>query len=112
VDQKKVRVHKFTFEVNNGPLPAGKLVMHSCDMTCCWNPDHLNNGTHKSNREDAMVKGRLPKGETATGAKLTDQDVAAIRASSETHRALGAKFGVSHNIVGRIKRYQKWRHLP
>lgn len=112
VGNRKVRVHNFIFQRGNGPLLPGKLVMHSCDMPCCWNPDHLSDGTHKDNRQDAMKKERLPRGESATKAKLTNEDIALIRASSETHRALGAKFGVSHNIIGRIKRYQKWRHLP
>jgi hypothetical protein len=112
VGRKKVRISKFTYERDYGPLPKGKLVMHSCDIPCCWNPDHLSDGTHKDNRRDAMVKGRLPRGETATGAKLTNEDVVAIRASNETHRSLGDRYGVAHSTIGNIKRRKKWRHLP
>jgi hypothetical protein len=112
IGKKKVRVHNFTFQQDNGAVDPKKVVMHSCDMPCCWNPDHLSEGTHKDNRQDAMMKGRLPKGEDTACAKLANEDVAAIRASSDTHRSLGKKFGVSHNLIGRIKRHQIWRHLP
>jgi len=112
IGKKKVRVHNFTFKKDNGPLPNGKIVMHSCDMPCCWNPDHLSAGTNVDNIADRDKKGRTAKGEMRPDSKLTNDDIAMIRASSETYRALGEKFGVSHNIIGRIKRYQKWRHLP
>jgi hypothetical protein len=109
---KKLRVHNATFRNDKRPLAKDQLVMHSCDMPCCWNPEHLSAGTNKENRQDAMVKGRIPKGEESTQAKLTNDIVAEIRASSETHRALGERYGVSHNVIGKIKRYEKWRHLP
>jgi hypothetical protein len=109
---KKVRIHKFTYEKDRGPLPKGRLVMHSCDMPCCWNPDHLSDGTHKDNRQDAMIKGRLPRGEGAWCAKLTNEDIKEIRLSNKTHRSLGEKYGVSSNLIGQIKRRKIWRHLP
>ena len=112
VGNKKVRVHKYTYELDNGPLPPKMTTMHSCDMPCCWNPDHLSPGTSKDNRQDAMRKGRLPRGEGSSQAKLTDENISEIRGSDETHRALGARFGVSHGVIGNIKRYKKWRHLP
>jgi HNH endonuclease len=112
IGKKKVRVHKHTYEQDNGPLPEGVILRHSCDMPCCWNPDHLLTGTHADNRNDAMLRGRIPNGTRAAGNKLTNADILAIRASDETHRAIGLQFGVSHNVVGRIKRREKWRHLP
>jgi hypothetical protein len=112
VERKKVRVHHFTFQKDNGPLAKGKVVMHSCDMPCCWNPDHLSIGTHRDNTQDSVKKDRWPVGERNVGAKLTNEDIAAIRASFETHRALGSEYGVAHSTIGNIKRRKKWRHRP
>jgi hypothetical protein len=108
---KKVRVHKYTYEQENGPLPDEIILRHSCDMPCCWNPDHLLTGTHADNRNDAMVRGRLPHGETGNGVKLTNDQVIFICSSTDTQRNLGLMFGVAHTTIGAIKRYEKWKHL-
>lgn len=44
-------------------------------------------------------------------AKLTDNQVREIRASTLSHRELGRRFGVTHTMVGYIKRRQSWRHI-
>lgn len=51
--------HRFSWEVNFGPIPDGMLVCHKCDNPTCVRPDHLFIGTQKDNMEDAKRKGRL-----------------------------------------------------
>lgn len=41
--------------------------------------------------------------------RLSDADVAAIRASTETQAALGARYGVSQVAIGKIKRGVTYR---
>jgi len=64
--------------------------------------------------EQQIANRRPSGGELHGSAKLTVDDVIAIRklaSTGMTHRALATKFGVSHTTVGQIVRGQIWRHL-
>ncbi len=50
--------HRAMWLVVNGPIPAGRLVCHTCDNPPCVNFLHLWLGTHSDNSTDATVKGR------------------------------------------------------
>ena len=45
----------------------------------------------------------------AQHAKLDWEKVNAIRESEMSHRTLGAQYGVSLTVIGRIKRNEAWR---
>jgi len=51
-------VHRVSFEVHVRPLREGFFVLHHCDNPCCFNPDHLFEGTNQDNMDDAIAKGR------------------------------------------------------
>ncbi|HEY1878686.1 MAG TPA: HNH endonuclease signature motif containing protein, partial [Caulobacteraceae bacterium] len=51
-------VHRVAWELANGPIPDGKIVMHTCDNRRCCNPEHLKLGTHGENLRDRLKKGR------------------------------------------------------
>ena len=50
--------HRVAYALTQGPIPAGMVVMHSCDNPPCCNPSHLNLGTHAENAQDMYHKGR------------------------------------------------------
>ncbi len=57
------------------------------------------------------AKRSRPKGETHHSAKLTDEQVRAILASSEPTHALATLYGVHQTHITRIQRGARWKHL-
>jgi len=58
---------------------------------------------------DRDAKGRQAKGEGHGNAKLTTEQVVAIRADGRVHSVIAGDYGVSRSNVSLIKRGQAWR---
>lgn len=85
--------HRVSYELHNGPIPAGLVVRHRCDNGRCVNPDHLELGTKADNSRDMVERGRWRGGRPRL---LTDQQVEQIRtAPSGTVANLATGLGVS-----------------
>lgn len=110
---KRIRAHRFSWEVYNGPIPEGVHVLHKCDTPLCVNPDHLFLGTIKDNSRDMHVKGRAPnkKGINHPMVKLTEKEVRSIRLSSLPYREISSEFGVALSAISRIKSGKRWGHV-
>lgn len=110
-----VHAHRVSWELHNDQIPEGICVLHSCDVRHCVNPDHLFLGTRKDNAEDREKKGRgnQVSGERhgRAGAKLSEEQITAIREMPGTLRAVAARFGVHWQTVSNIKSRRHWRHL-
>jgi hypothetical protein len=52
--------HRVAWMLANGPIPEGRLVIHSCDVRRCVRPDHLRLGNHTDNMLDQLSRGRRP----------------------------------------------------
>jgi hypothetical protein len=53
--------HRVSFVLAKGPIEPGQVVMHTCDVPACVNPDHLALGTQGDNIRDCFAKGRQAK---------------------------------------------------
>ena len=106
--------HRMAWECTNGAVPEGLVVCHSCDVRACINLDHLFLGTQADNVADMFKKGRARDnvGRANPRAKLTDQDILAIRASALNQRAIARLYGVSQKLISDVKLRKSWRHLP
>lgn len=114
--RRKWPAHRVMFERENGPIPNGMFVCHSCDNPPCINPDHLFLGDACDNMRDASRKGRLtgPRGERAPAAKLKTDQVLTIRArwaGGEPRKVLAAEYGVDHRTIWRIVKRRAWAHV-
>lgn len=56
---KQSRVHRVTYTIAVGAIPAGQMVCHTCDNRTCCNPAHLFLGDAGDNVRDCAAKGRL-----------------------------------------------------
>jgi hypothetical protein len=50
--------HRVAYEHFVGPIPAGKLIRHSCDTPRCCNPAHLSIGDESLNALDSVKRNR------------------------------------------------------
>ena len=58
---KLIGAHRASHILFKGPIPAGYVVMHTCDDRRCVNPAHLVAGTPSDNMQDMVRKGRATK---------------------------------------------------
>jgi hypothetical protein len=105
--------HRLSWELHFGPIPEGLQVLHYCDNPPCVNPAHLWLGTNQDNRTDSAHKGRTARGERSPNAKLTEDDVRAIRALGGTMSMarIAAQFGVTYLPVNFIIHRKTWKHV-
>ena len=113
------RAHRVYYELLNGPIPSGAILLHSCDTPACINPAHLAVGTQLSNVQDMLRKRRANKarGEHNAKAKLTSAQVQEIRRRfipyDRQHgaRPLAREFGVSSPSISAIVKREAWAHI-
>lgn len=51
----RVKVHRYIWEKENGPIPDDLEIDHQCRVTGCCNTDHLRAVTHKVNTTENIV---------------------------------------------------------
>lgn len=131
-DHKTWPAHRVAWTLASGPIPDGMLVCHRCDTPRCVRPDHLFLGTASDNQKDSVAKGRAfaqrfphvaasyfkgrrPKGERSSFAKLTAKQALEVRRradAGESHEAIALDFPINRAAVGCIARRETWTHLP
>jgi hypothetical protein len=113
VNKKTVSAHRIAYELVNGPIPEGLIVLHKCDNTSCVNAAHLFLGTHKDNAIDRNAKGRnaFQGGECGSAAKLTEEKVRRIRFDTRSQEVIAYDYGVHQATISKIKLRKSWTHV-
>jgi hypothetical protein len=135
IDGRQEKVHRTVWFIAHGPIPKGLVVRHAvCDNPPCARLDHLALGTHVDNMADMVARGRTnavrgdahytrrrpdlrPYGEVNGSAKVTDEQVGAIREMYATGQFrqidVARAFGISQIQVSRIVRGEsRWLRRP
>lgn len=109
---KSINYHRAVYQEIHGDLAPGMVVLHTCDNPRCINPDHLRAGTQSENVQDMLQKGRdnytNPTGEAHGQSRLTEEQVAEIKESSDIQRILAERFGVARTTISAIKTGRSW----
>jgi hypothetical protein len=103
--------HRVAWENAYGQLPADVLVRHKCDTKACVRLDHLIEGSTGQNSRDAVIRGGYRCGEAHSRAKLTENEVRAIRASTDSQRVLAARYGVTQACICKVRTGHAWAHV-
>lgn len=109
-------IHRLACEQENGSPPTAEHeAAHSCGRghLGCVARRHLRWKTHAENIAEAVEHGSLQRGEDRWNAKLTEADVRAIRSmlGTNTQQRIADQFGISREMVSRIKRGLAWSWL-
>jgi hypothetical protein len=107
-------VHRLVLEAFVGPCPPGMQCRHldgnptnNALENLCW-------GTPKEDRANQRRHGTVPEGESHPLAKLTEDQVAAIRFLSDsgwTAKILSDHFLVDGTTIYRIQKGRTWKHF-
>lgn len=92
-------------EATNWSMERFLAEVDKCQLLC-----HPGSGCG-GHAEKTLESGEHARGEQLSQAKLTEDDVRAIRASTATYTALAAQYGVSRQQIGAIVLRRAWRHV-
>jgi len=123
------KAHRVAWELCRGSIPPGLHVLHRCDVRQCVCPGHLFLGTHADNMRDALLKGRIARGdrhgfklnpdriargEKRGAAKLTDRLVRIIRKRAiegVSYKQMAVEYGVSAPTISAAAQRKLWTHV-
>jgi hypothetical protein len=117
LNNKNIRVTKFSWEFYNGPIQDGILVCHKCDTPKCVNPEHLFLGTDQDNMNDRAQKRRHAKGsaisstDEETMLKILDDIENNIYPCKSALKILESQYDVGHRAILSMLTGNTWKHI-
>ena len=82
-----------------------------CHNRRCVNINHLRFATRKENCEDMILDRMTTRGEKSVKAKLTEDEVRAIRKDTRVSRLVAHDYGVTPRHIRKIKQSKTWAWL-
>lgn len=95
--------HRYAWMRTHGPITDELHVLHVCDNPICVNVKHLHLGTHGDNMREMFTRGRRPVGPNHERARLSTEQVIAIRSDPRTHATIAREYNITQPHVTRIK---------
>ena len=123
-------LHRVVYEIAIGPA-GDMVVMHRCDVTSCFRPDHLRLGTQLENIEDAVQKKRNARGDSirtltwqaaneaqrgegnvrATHVKEQVMEIVELDRQGKSRKEISNITGESLRYISRILLGDRWSHI-
>lgn len=114
-NRKTITAHRASYKIFKGPITKGMHVLHSCDIRCCVNPNHLRLGTDQDNVNDMMLRNRVCRGASHPKAKLNDEKILKIidlfNTTEMSQTEIAQKFNVSRSLIQGIYEGKKWKNF-
>lgn len=142
INGRQMKAHRFACELIHGPLAVGLEACHTCHTPACCNPKHVYGGTPTDRNRATVLRGRRnptrkakppvkrvrayryrpskkngpgkARGEQVNTAKLTPDDVRAIRvagANGESIRSIACRYQIVKETARLIIRREIWKHI-
>lgn len=105
------KAHRAAWIVSKGPIPAGVQICHKCDVRGCIEITHLFAGTRQDNMDDMVAKGRQRHGARHAHAKLTPDQVRAIRADTRSSAQIAQDYPITASNIRSVKTGRCWSHV-
>lgn len=108
------RLHKYIFEECFGEVPPKMVIRHKCDNRFCFNPEHLELGTHEENMRDMVERNRSLKGSKSPFAVIDEEKARLIKQlirDKVTCRAIAERLNVKVSLVFDISAGRTWKHI-
>ena len=111
---RQTSAHIVVCKAVHGPRPSPRHeAAHSCGVSACVNPRHLRWATGSENQMDRVAHGTHNRGERHNMAKLSAEQVQAIRSrTGQTQKEIAREFGVDRAHVSFIRNRKTWKHIP
>jgi len=112
--------HRIAYILENGEIPEGLWVLHTCDVPACVNPSHLYVGTPTNNAQDRENRNRriAPTGSLNGNAAFTEEQILKIRAIHSstskfkpTLQRIANEYSVSLGAIKKIVYKERWSHV-
>ena len=100
--------HRASWEIHNGPIPEGKMVLHKCDIRLCVNPEHLYTGNNSDNMIDRSKRGYVHQMRLNVD-KV--REMRQLRQQGWSWRKLAAKYDVHMNAIREATLGKTWAHV-
>jgi len=103
----KMTAHHASFLIHGGNVQPGQVLMHSCDVCACVNPDHLKAGTSKQNAQDAVDRNRR---KPFQGKKVTEAVRSAVLRHAGSLREISRDLSVPKTTIIMIRKQANGGH--
>lgn len=107
---KICKPHRLVLEAFIGQCPQGMEGCHNDGNSINNHISNLRWDTPKNNHADKIKHGTTNRGERCGTAKLTLEQVRAIRKDDRLQRIIAKEYQVQQSLISRIKNGVRWQH--